>query len=68
MKLLSPGDLFNHPREREGLLWIKAGCRYFPAKEARKYWRKTRGNTPLGDESLQLVSNALALAKIRGLT
>ncbi len=58
-------EFFAHIRYSK--LWIKAGCRYFTVADARKHWRDTRAETPLGDESLQLVKNAVALAKIRGL-
>ena len=46
---------------------ILAGCRCFTITDARKHWRKTRGGTPLGKESLRMVSDGVARAKIRGL-
>lgn len=46
---------------------ILAGCRYFTIADARKHWRNTRRGTPLGEESLRMVADGLARAKIRGL-
>ena len=40
---------------REGIVWIKAGCRWFTADDARKHWTETRGGTPLGDQRLRFV-------------
>lgn len=45
---------------------IMAGCRYFTFEEAREHWTKTRGGTPLGDESLALVDHLERMATIRG--
>ena len=44
---------------------ILAGCRYMPVADARAHWRKTRGGTPLGKESLRMVSDGVARAAIR---
>ncbi len=52
---------------KNGDLFIKAGCRYFNISNAREHWTKTRGGTPLGDESMALLDNAERLAKIRGM-
>ena len=52
---------------KEGVLWIHAGCRYFPIAEARKHWRKTRDGTPLGDETMARLDMIEAVAKIRSL-
>ena len=46
---------------------VLAGCRYLPIKDARQHWRDTRDGTPLGDESLALISHGPKLGKIRGL-
>ena len=40
---------------REGEAWIKAGCRWFTAADARKHWMETRGGTALGDQRLRFV-------------
>jgi len=58
-------EFYAHIRNDE--IWIKAGCRYFAVKDAKAHWKSTRAGTPLGDESLQLLKNAKALVKIRGL-
>ena len=41
---------------RDGVTWIKAGCRWFTVKDARKHWKETRGGTDLGAERLEFVS------------
>jgi uncharacterized protein YjbI with pentapeptide repeats len=32
---------------RDGVAWIKAGCRWFSAEDARAHWAKPRENEPL---------------------
>lgn len=35
---------------------IRAGCRVFHTmEEARKHWKRTRGGTPLGDETMKIL-------------
>ena len=34
---------------------VMAGCRYFSFDEAEKHWRDTRGGTPLGDETFDIL-------------
>ena len=41
--------------QRDGDVWIKAGCRWFSIADARAHWRKSRGGTPLGCERLRFV-------------
>ena len=62
----SDGCLFFAQEKEEGL-WIIAGHRYFTVKDARKHWKENRGGTKLGEESLQIVKHAVAMAKIRGM-
>ena len=45
---------------------VKAGCRLFTLPDAWKHWNATRGGTPLGDETIAIIDNMVALAKIRG--
>ena len=59
-------EFFAHMRE--GALWIKAGCRYFPIDKARAHWNGTRGGTSLGEESIALCEHAERMASIRGWT
>lgn len=40
---------------RDDILWVKAGCRWFTAKDAKKHWKATRGGTALGDQRLMFV-------------
>ena len=35
---------------------VKAGCRFFTMDEAWRHWEAKRGNTPLGDESLDILT------------
>jgi uncharacterized protein YjbI with pentapeptide repeats len=41
--------------QRDGAVWIKAGCRWLTADDARKHWQATRADTPLGRERLRFV-------------
>lgn len=41
---------------REGVVWIKAGCRWFTADDARAHWEQTRGGTDLGAERIVFVN------------
>jgi hypothetical protein len=41
--------------QRDGAVWIKAGCRWFTAADARAHWTKTRAETPLGAERMRFV-------------
>ena len=47
-----------------GSTHIIAGCRNFTFSEAREHWTRTRGGTPLGDESLALVDHLERMASI----
>ena len=51
---------------REGSVWMLAGCRYFPVKEAAAHWKKTRPGTPLGAESMEFIRRAKWVAKHHG--
>lgn len=53
---------------KDGALMILAGCRYFTLPEARAHWVKTRGGTPLGDETMAILDHIEAVAVIRGTT
>ena len=37
------------------VFFVGAGCRFMGMKEARKHWKKTRGGTPLGDETMDIL-------------
>ncbi len=39
----------------DGITRITAGCRYFTFPEAREHWQRTRGGTPLGDETMRIL-------------
>ena len=58
----SDGYRFLAYKTANGMM-IRAGCRYFSVKEARKHWRTTRKDTLLGAESLALVDCLVAMAK-----
>lgn len=45
---------------------ISAGCRYFTFEEARDHWKRTRGGTKLGDETLAIVDYLERMAEIKG--
>lgn len=43
---------------------VRAGCRSFDTlAEAREHWRKTRGGTPLGDETFAILDVLETLSK-----
>ena len=52
---------------KDGELMISAGCRYFTLAEAREHWARTRGGTPLGDETMAILTHIESVAAIRGL-
>ena len=39
----------------EGGFFVGAGCRFMGVEEARKHWTETRGGTPLGDETMDIL-------------
>ena len=39
---------------KEGF-FVKAGCRFMDMREARQHWKRTRGGTPLGDETMDIL-------------
>lgn len=38
---------------------VQAGCRRFTREQARKHWARTRGGTPLGDETTAILDERL---------
>jgi hypothetical protein len=50
----------------DGRIMIRAGCRNFDMADARAHWEKTRGGTPLGAETLAILSHIESVARIRG--
>ena len=61
----SDAYLFIITPDKDGVLRIIAGRRYFTIAEARAHWTATRGGTPLGDESLAIVDHLERMAAIR---
>ncbi len=53
---------------KDGILMIKVGCRNFTITDARAHWTKTRGGTPLGDETTAILDHIESVARFRGLT
>ena len=52
---------------KDGVLQILAGCHSFSITDARAYWDKTRGGTPLGDETFAILNHIETVARIRKL-
>ena len=52
---------------KEGVLQIRAGCRSLSIADARAHWDKTRGGTPLGDETFAILNHIETVARIRKL-
>ena len=50
-----------------GVLQIRAGCRSLSISEARDHWTRTRGYTPLGQETMLRLDLLETLAKLHGL-
>ena len=50
----------------DGETRVIAGCRYFTFKEAKKHWKKTRGGTPLGDETMLILKFLKQYVKMQG--
>ena len=50
----------------DNVLNVFAGCRSFPMPVAREHWKKTRGGTKLGDETMAILDYLEAVAKIYG--
>ena len=61
----SDGHLFTAARYGDSVR-LFAGCHTFTLAEAREFWTRTRGGTPLGDESQALVDHIERIARIRG--
>lgn len=49
----------------DGSVRVSAGCRLFSFEEAREHWTRTRGGTPLGDETMRVL-DYLALSSAIG--
>lgn len=45
---------------------IIAGCRFFSLSEATRHWRATRGGTPLGDETMAILTYFRAMIRLSG--
>jgi hypothetical protein len=50
-----------------GTLMIRAGCRNLKIPDAREHWQRTRGGTPLGDETFAILDHIETVARVRGL-
>ena len=51
---------------KESVLQIHAGCRNFTFDEAIVHWTETRGNTPLGKETMAILAHIWSSAAARG--
>ena len=60
----SDGYSFIIVPDKNNILRIIAGCRYFTIEEARSHWTNTRMGTQLGEESLAIVDHLEKMAKI----
>ena len=50
---------------KDGVLQILASCRDLSISSGREHWAKTRGGTPLGDETMAILDHIEAVARIR---
>ncbi len=63
----SDGYEFKLTKFKAESVMVRAGCRNFTMKEARKHWNDTRKGTPLGNETFAILDCLEAMAKARGL-
>jgi carbonic anhydrase/acetyltransferase-like protein (isoleucine patch superfamily) len=59
----SDGYLFCFVPDKDGAMRVMAGCRYFTMREAKVHWKKTRGGTSLGVETMNILDAIELLAK-----
>jgi len=59
----SDGYAFCYVPDEDGAMWVLAGCRCFTMEEARVHWEETRGGTPLGDETMNILDAIQSLTK-----
>ena len=52
-------------RDDTGNIRIHAGCRRFTIDEAREHWSRTRGGTPLGDETMAILKKKKKAISLR---
>ncbi|MGL5735485.1 MAG: hypothetical protein ACRCYS_11515 [Beijerinckiaceae bacterium] len=50
----------------DGQPMVGAGCRFFTFEQSRIHWQKTRGGTPLGDETFVILEHLELIAKATG--
>ena len=53
----SDGYFFVYVNCADGIKRIQAGCRNFSLKEAKHHWKTTRGDTPLGKETMDIIKH-----------
>jgi hypothetical protein len=49
---------------RDGKMRVIAGCRHFTMEQAREHWTKTRGDTPLGEETMKILDYLESVSEI----
>jgi hypothetical protein len=62
----SDGYTFALLPQKDDTYRISAGCRLFTFAEAEQHWSKTRGGTPLGDETFAILDFFKACIGIKG--
>ena len=61
----SDGYTFIYVPDADGVMKVQAGCRDFTMKEAKIHWIVTRGGTPLGDETMEILKFLKRLSKVK---
>jgi hypothetical protein len=61
----SDGYPFIYVPDDKGVMKVQAGCRDFTMEEAKIHWRVTRGGTPLGDETMEILKSLKRLSKVK---
>jgi len=62
----SDGYTFCAVPDKDGVVRVIAGCRYYTFEEAREHWAKTRIGTPLGDETFAILDYLERMVELRG--
>jgi hypothetical protein len=61
----SDGYFFVYVDCADGIKRIQAGCRNLSLEEAKKHWEETRGGTPLGEETMDIINHLVKWSKLK---
>jgi hypothetical protein len=61
----SDGYFFVYVDCADGIKRIQAGCRNLSLGDAKKHWEETRGGTPLGEETMDIINHLVKWSKLK---